>query len=110
MTYQETHPWITFSLDLGENPQMLLYNLGCACTMIKELATAAVSPEIHRELNRISLIKGALGSTAIEGNTFTEKEVEDILESRSQLSSSRQYLGQEVQNVVEACNMIVGDV
>lgn len=110
MTYQETHPWITFSLDLGKDPQILLYNLGRACAMIKELTTAAVSPEIHRELNRISLIRGVLGSTAIEGNTLTEKEVEDILEHRSRLSPSRQYLGQEVQNVVDACNMIVGDV
>ncbi len=110
MAYQETHPWITFSLDLGTDPQLLLYNLGRACALTKELATAAVSPEIHRELNHISLIKGVLGSTAIEGNTLTEKEVEDILESRSRLSPSRQYLGQEVMNVVDACNEIVMDV
>ena len=51
--------------------------------------------------------KGALATTAIEGNTLTEDEVVKHLEGRLRLPQSRQYLVKEIDNIVGACNSIL---
>ena len=52
----------------------------------------------------VYLAKGVLATTAIEGNTLTEREVRQVLEGRLRLPPSREYLQREVQNVIEAYN------
>ncbi len=110
MLYETSHPWITFELNLGREYEPLWYHLGRACAKIKELTQAAAPPEIHRQWNRLFMVKGVLASTSIEGNTLTEEEVEDILDRKLTLPPSKQYLEQEVRNVVDACNKIIDDV
>lgn len=58
----------------------------------------------------VYLAKGVLATTAIEGNTLTEEEVRWHLEGRLELPPSRQYLAQEIDNIVAACNGIVNAV
>ncbi len=53
--------------------------------------------------------RGALASAAIEGNTLTEAEVEDIVVMDRHLPDSRQYLEQEVRNVLAALENIRAD-
>jgi Fic family protein len=54
----------------------------------------------------VFLAKGVLATTAIEGNTLTEEEVLRRIEGNLKLPPSKEYLGQEVDNIVEACNLI----
>ena len=54
------------------------------------------------------LFKGAVATTAIEGNTLTEKEVKDYLEGNLRVpQSSREYQVREVDNIIKACNDIL---
>jgi len=59
---------------------------------------------------QIYLEKGALATTAIEGNTLSESEVQAHLAGTLELPESKQYLAQEIDNIVEACNDITNDL
>ena len=52
------------------------------------------------------LAKGAAATTAIEGNTLSEEEVLKAVEGKLVVPPSRQYLKQEVDNIIAACNDI----
>ena len=47
-----------------------------------------------------------MATTAIEGNTLTETEVLQHLEGKLHLPRSKEYLTQEIDNIVKACNRI----
>ena len=108
--YEETHPWIDFSVDLrGLQPHDWLL-LGEARSKCEHTAGVPLLPDVARQLHRVSLIKGAAATTAIEGNTLTEDEVGDRVDGIKRLPASREYLGVEVDNVVAAYNMIVSEL
>jgi Fic family protein len=61
-------------------------------------------------LHQLYLAKGVLATTAIEGNTLTEREVQDRIRGQLQLPLSREYLGREIDNIVAECNRIANDL
>ena len=63
-------------------------------------------PDYYAQLMKLSLIKGAQATTAIEGNTLTEDEIERI-SSGEKLAPSRAYQETEVKNILEAFNEIL---
>jgi Fic family protein len=105
-TYEKTHPWIKFLLDLRELEHATWLLLGEAVSKSEHIAGVPLDPDAAKTLHAVYLAKGVLATTAIEGNTLTEDEVRDHLEGRLKLPPSRQYLGQEIDNIVEACNRI----
>lgn len=109
-TYEETHPWITFELDLRRASYHLWMLLGEVQSKCEHLAGVPLLPRVARELHKVFLAKGALATTAIEGNTLTEEQVLRRLEGKLDLPLSKQYLGQEIDNIVEACNLIAGRI
>jgi len=80
--------------------------LGEAASKCEHIAGVPLRPATAQMLHRLYLAKGALATTAIEGNTLTEKEVLAHLEGKLKLPPSKEYLAQEVDNVVAACNAI----
>lgn len=104
MKYQETHHWISFKLPALTNDYRLWFLLGEASSKCTHLAGAALNPDIVRDLNRVFLAKGALATTAIEGNTLTEEQVIKQLDGKLDLPPSQDYLAQEVQNIIDVCN------
>jgi len=52
------------------------------------------------------MAKGALATTAIEGNTLTEEEVQKRIRGDLILPPSKEYLGKEIDNVIKAYNEI----
>ena len=56
---------------------------------------------------RIYLAKGVQATVAIEGNTLSEEEVLAQIDDQLELPASKEYLGREVGNVVDAANEIV---
>lgn len=112
MKYEETHPWIRFTPvpPINTGYTRLWYLMGEVASKIAHLSSSAVSPTVHDELNRFYLIKGVQGSTAIEGNTLSEKEIEQILDNSAPLPLSKRYQEQEIRNVLGASNQIVNDV
>lgn len=109
-TYQKTHPWLKFSLDLRELEHTIWILLGEAVSKTEHIAGVPLDPDAARELHALYIAKGVLATTAIEGNTLTEDEVRRYLEGHLELPKSRQYLGQEIDNIVEACNRIGDEI
>ena len=108
--YRKTHPWLTFQLDLKKADPKLWIALGEAQSKCAHLAGIPLKPRYDDEMHRIYLAKGILASAAIEGNTLSEKEVQDRLEGKKELPPSREYLGNEIDNIIEACNEILNDI
>ena len=106
-SYLESHPWITFEAtdfnDLQPRTWMLL---GEARSKCEHLAGTPLRPSVARRLRRIALVRGAQATTAIEGNTLTEDQVEGILDGSFKAPPSREYQQQEVLNVLRALGSI----
>ena len=85
-----------------------VYQLGQCHALATALCMVPLRPEVKRKLKETSLIKGAQATTAIEGNTLTEKEIQKIIDGRH-LGKGRAYQAREVANVIEAMNQILED-
>lgn len=110
MTHLDTHPWITFTLDMREAPVRFWTLLGDACSKCEVIAGMPLMPETARRLNRVSLERGAHATTAIEGNTLSQEEVSELARGRLRLPPSKEYLGIEVGNILGVFNeMVDGD-
>src|ERR1035438_4373011 len=105
-TFERTHPWISFRIDLRKARPQLWMLLGEAASKCEHIAGVPLRPSVAQGLRRLYLAKGALATTAIEGNTLTEQEVLQHLEGKLKLPRSKEYLGQEIDNIVGACNRI----
>jgi Fic family protein len=75
--------------------------------MCDHLAGVPLHANVAERLHKLYLAKGALASTAIEGNTLSENDVIKLIEGRLKLPPSKEYLEKEVQNILDACNGIV---
>lgn len=104
MEYENTHPWITFSLRLPSDKLHLWLRLGEISSKIEHLAGAPLRPDIAAELHKIFLAKGVLATTAIEGNTLTEEQVKLQIDGKLEVPKSQEYLKTEVQNILDICN------
>jgi len=80
--------------------------LGEAQSKCRHYEGVPLLPAVAEELYKVFLAKGAIATTAIEGNTLTEAEVRQRMEGKLTLPPSKEYLGQEVDNIIEACNSI----
>jgi len=105
--YSETHPWIDFRLNMNAFDHQLWMLLGEARSKCEHIAGVPLRPETAEELHKVYLYKGASATTAIEGNTLSEEEARDYIEKRLVLPPSKKYLGQEIENIVNAFNLIM---
>lgn len=104
--YERTHPWLTFILDLRRANYSFWLLLGEAQSKCEHIAGVPLRPDLSQKLHNIYLAKGVMATTAIEGNTLSEEEVRNRIENKTKLPQSKEYLGQEIDNIVEACNLI----
>jgi Fic family protein len=80
--------------------------LGEAQSKCHHVGGVPLLPATAIRLHRLYLAKGALATTAIEGNTLSEEQVLAHLDGRLELPPSKHYLEREVANVIEAANSI----
>lgn len=104
--YEKTHPWITFRLELGRAEATLWMALGEAASKCEHISRVPLRPATAQELHQIYLAKGTAATTAIEGNTLTEEDVLKAVRGTLVVPPSKEYLKQEVDNVIAACNEI----
>lgn len=109
-TYDQTHPWITFDLGSSKFGAKTWMLLGEASSKAQHIAGVPLAPEIAKRFHTVFLAKGARATTAIEGNTLTEDQVEAQVEGKLDLPPSQKYLQQEVKNIVDACNWLTSDL
>ena len=89
--------------NLGEKTKHLL---GQCFAYIKAILNTPIGPDYRKQLLSVSLKKGALATTAIEGNTLSEEDLAQILSGKD-LGPSRKYQQQEVENILAAFNFIL---
>jgi Fic family protein len=100
--YQESHPWISFRLDLKHAPWLFWNHMGEAHSKCRHLSKTPLPPGLARRMERIYLAKGARASTAIEGNTLNEDQAVAAVEGNLEVLQSQEYLQQELENVIRA--------
>ncbi len=105
-TFERTHPWISFTIDLRKASPDLWLALGEAASKCEHLSRVPLRPATSHQLHRLYLAKGAAATTAIEGNTLSEEEVLRAVDGKLEVPPSKGYLKQEVENIIEACNLI----
>ena len=93
-TFERTYPWISFRLNLREAGPRLWLSLGEAASKCEHIAGVPLRPATAQTLHRLFLAKGVLATTAIEGNTLTEKEVLARLDGK--LAQAAASVGVEV--------------
>jgi len=86
-----------------------IFQLGQCDAIIKAISNTPIRPDYREHLHSIALIKGALATTAIEGNTLTYEQIQEIQKGKK-LSPSKEYLQIEVQNIIDALNGILNDL
>lgn len=109
-TFERTHPWIKFRIGLSDVGPEFWLCLGEAASKCEHLSRVPLQPETAQKLHQLYLAKGAAATTAIEGNTLTETEVLQAVEGKLQVPPSKEYLKQEVENIIAACNAIGTDI
>ena len=62
-TYNKTHPWLTFKLDLRDAGHLLWLQLGEAASKCEHLCNAPLAQQTADRLNRVYLAKGAHATT-----------------------------------------------
>jgi Fic family protein len=108
--YEKSHPWLTFHVDLRRASHRLWLLLGEATSKSDHVRRALLRPETANELLAVFLVKGARATTAIEGNTLSEEEAMQVYEDRLRLPASKEYLAQEIRNVLTAFNRISDEI
>lgn len=101
--YEKSHPWITFDVHLKKADYTFWLQLGQSQAKCIEVSGVPLLPEVAEKLHRVYLGKGALATTAIEGNTLSEEDVQKQIMGELELPPSKKYLGQEIENVITAC-------
>jgi len=83
--------------------------LGQCYAYINSILNTPIRPDYYQNLLLVSLHKGALATTAIEGNTLTEADLAQIQSGRD-LEPSKRYQQQEVNNILAAFNTILEEL
>ena len=108
--YERTHPWLTFQVDLRRLTHQDWLALGRAAADCSHIAAAPLAPQVSAAIHQLYLAKGALATTAIEGNTLSEDEALAAVAGTLELPPSRRYLKRELDNIVAACNELVAEL
>ncbi len=101
-TYEQTHPWLNFRLDLRKIPAPVWLLLGRASALCERVREAPLPPNTARQIDLRALADGVLASAAMEGNTLRPEQVNELLQGKLQLPAAQHYLKVEVDNLVKA--------
>jgi Fic family protein len=77
---------------------------------IDHLSKMPLQPTTSFKLHQTYLAKGAAATTAIEGNSLSEAEVLEAVQGKLKVPPSKEYLKQEVENVLEVFNQIINQI
>lgn len=107
MEFERTHPWLKFSADFTDVPPTFWVTLGECQSKCEHIAGVPLKPNVAEILHSVYLAKGAWGTTAIEGNTLSEEEVLKHVQGKLELTPEREYLKQEVDNILQESNRML---
>lgn len=102
------YPHISFKKNwvLSESISLLLGEISTLVNVVSELP---LSPNVRNQLMAASIKKGAQSTTAIEGNTLSDSEIDSVFNHKP-LSESKEYHKKEVENILTAFDVIMNDL
>lgn len=98
------YPWLTFKVNLIGLSYPTWIQLGECLSKCEHISKIPLRPSTASEMHKVYLAKGVNATTAIEGNTLSEEQVRQIIDKKLELPPSREYLKQEVDNIISLCN------
>jgi len=110
LSFQTTHPWLTFTISLESAPPSFWMAVGECQSKCEHLAGMPLAPQIDKHLHQVYLAKGVAATTAIEGNTLSEEQVLQHIQGELRVPPSQEYLKQEIDNIIQACNLILREI
>ena len=108
--YEKSHPWLKFSIDLNEAAPAFWLVLGECQSKCEHISGVPLRPAVASQLHLVYLAKGAWGTTAIEGNTLSEQEVLQHVQGKLELVPGKEYLQQEIDNIINECNSMLDKI
>lgn len=108
--WSKDYPWVDFDFDFSKLSYQAWMSLGECGSICAHIANIPLAPEEWREMHQIYLAKGVLATTAIEGNTLSEEEVRKAVEGKLTLPQSKDYLRQEVVNIIAVFNEVAQQI
>jgi Fic family protein len=106
--FEKSHPWLSFRVDLRGAPVSFWVMLGECKSKCENISAVPLRPDIAKKLNQVYLAKGAWGTTSIEGNTLSEEEVLLHVQGKLEVPPSKEYLKQEIDNIIKEANRMLG--
>lgn len=98
------YPWLTFKVNLQGLSYTTWIQLGECLSKCEHISRIPLRPSTAQEMHKVYLAKGINATTAIEGNTLSEEQVRQIIDKKLELPPSKEYLKQEVDNILLLCN------
>ncbi len=83
-TFQQTHPWLNFQLDLRRAPVSFWMTLGEIRSKCEHIAGVPLDRETATRLHLLYIARGVHATTAIEGNTLALEDVEKRVQGKLQ--------------------------
>ena len=105
MTLTREYPQLQFRVH-WQLKECELVRVGQCVSLIKAINNTPITPQYYTQLMEVALTKGAQSTTAIEGNTLTEEDI-NRLRAGQKLPTSFEYQAKEVQNILEAFDTIL---
>ena len=76
---------------------------------VNAINNTPILPHHYQELMNVALMKGAQATTAIEGNTLSDEEIQKMMAGQK-LPPSKEYQEIEVRNILDALNELLNEV
>lgn len=108
MKLHREYPHLLFrkQWQLSESSCLLL---GQCEAYINAINKTPILPHHYDKLMNVALLKGAQATTAIEGNTLSDEEIQTIIAGQK-LPPSKEYQEIEIKNILEALNELLNEV
>lgn len=108
MKLHRDYPHLLFAKQWEPNKRSLIA-MGQVIALLRAIDNTPIMPQYYSDMMKMSLIRGAQSTTAIEGNTLTDEEIGKLLEGQK-LPSSIRYQGVEIENILDAYNTILTEI
>lgn len=105
---QREYPHLIFRRHWELSAKSLLL-LGQCEAYVKAINNTPILPHHYGQLMNVALMKGAQATTAIEGNTLSDEEVQKIMNNQK-LPPSKEYQAIEVGNILTAFNELLLEI
>lgn len=110
MSLHREYPHLVFNSSQWQLTREALVLLGQCEAYVVAVNNTPILPHHFEKLMQLALRKGAQATTAIEGNTLSDEEVQKIVEGQQKMPPSREYQERELMNIYNALNELLNEI